>query len=428
MATIRLLPTVGSIGGEWTVLGLARSGEEVDDAYFRAYFDALFATLNEKEGVLHQRKYTEYARAVLALSALGRNPARFSGYDLVAPLLDTSAVEKQGINGVVWARLALNSCDESWLKEDATAVKETYKDYILDRQLMDGGWTLSAQGTASEVDITAMALTALAPYDEKTAKSKGIRLLAKLPADSAESLSWVVVAMTENNIALNDSRFDFAEKTPLDRLLDYRTEDGFSHELGGDTNAMATEQGFYALVAAQRAMEKQPSLFDFSDRRTVSRVPKKAVIAENATFADLEEGEAKDKVEALAKRGVLQGKGDKRFYPEDTLTRAELATLTVNALSLTRREQTAFEDLSTDAWYLPYVEIAVAHNIILGMTPVVFEPDGEVTREHTALMFNRAATILELDAPFSTETDPTPMTRLQAAVWLYDLLERAEVL
>ena len=191
---------------------------------------------------------------------------------------------------------------------------------------------------------------------------------------------------------------------------------------------MATEQGFYALVAAQRAMEKQPSLFDFSDRRTVSRVPEKAVIAENATFADLEEGEAKDKVEALAKRGVLQGKGDKRFYPEDTLTRAELATLTVNALSLTRRERTAFEDLSTDAWYLPYVEIAVAHNIILGMTPVVFEPDGEVTREHTALMFNRAATILELDAPFSTETDPTPMTRLQAAVWLYDLLEQAEVL
>ena len=63
-------PQCGSVGGEWAVLGLARSGYG-DAAWSETYYDNLVAYAQAQDGVLHARKYTEYARVVLALTAIG---------------------------------------------------------------------------------------------------------------------------------------------------------------------------------------------------------------------------------------------------------------------------------------------------------------------------------------------------------------------
>ena len=53
--------------------------------------------------------------------------------------------------------------------------------------------------------------------------------------------------------------------TLTQRLLDFRTADkGFAHVLGGQTDAVATQQAFYALVAAQRAEQGLPTLFSMA--------------------------------------------------------------------------------------------------------------------------------------------------------------------
>lgn len=46
-------PTFGTVGGEWLVLGLARSGLEISDEYFEAYFQNVSAYTAQQGGVLH---------------------------------------------------------------------------------------------------------------------------------------------------------------------------------------------------------------------------------------------------------------------------------------------------------------------------------------------------------------------------------------
>ena len=83
-------PSCGSIGGEWAVLALARGGVE-DDAWYGRYLTAVSATIDSCNGVLHDKKYTEYSRVVLGLTAAGQDATKFNTgtktYDLVSPLL-----------------------------------------------------------------------------------------------------------------------------------------------------------------------------------------------------------------------------------------------------------------------------------------------------------------------------------------------------
>ena len=52
-------PQVGSIGGEWAVIGLARSGYDVPQAYYDSYLNTVTKYVQNKRGVLDERKYTE---------------------------------------------------------------------------------------------------------------------------------------------------------------------------------------------------------------------------------------------------------------------------------------------------------------------------------------------------------------------------------
>ena len=88
-------PVVGTLGGEWTVFGLARSGLQVPAAYYAKYSANLEKTLKEKAGVLHNAKYTEYDRVVLALASLGRDVDKVAGYDMLEPLADFATLTKR---------------------------------------------------------------------------------------------------------------------------------------------------------------------------------------------------------------------------------------------------------------------------------------------------------------------------------------------
>ena len=75
-------PQVGSVGGEWAVMGLARSGVDIPSAYYENYYRRVEDYVKECGGVLHNQKYTEYSRVIIALTAIGKNPAEVSGYNL----------------------------------------------------------------------------------------------------------------------------------------------------------------------------------------------------------------------------------------------------------------------------------------------------------------------------------------------------------
>lgn len=104
-------PTVASIGGEWTVMPLARGNVDVPDNYFEKYRANVEKYLKENNGVLSDYKYTEYSRVILALKSIGADPSDIGGYDIQKPLEDFDTVTSQGLNGAVYALLALNADD-----------------------------------------------------------------------------------------------------------------------------------------------------------------------------------------------------------------------------------------------------------------------------------------------------------------------------
>jgi hypothetical protein len=254
-------PAPGSTGGEWAVIGLRRGGCQVDEVWYDTYWKNLTSTLQEKQGVLSDNKYTEYARTVLAVLALEQDPQNVAGYDLLAPLQDTEQVMRQGINGAIWALVAI---DAAGCPSGYEAAEKTYLQAVLDAQLPDGGFALSGQ--TADPDLTAMALCALACHQEDAtvaaAGEAALNCLSKLQqADGSfsgwqggcESTAQVLLALCQWEISLTDTRFVKNGCTVLDALVAYALPGGgFCHSLGGERDAMATEQALCALAALAR--------------------------------------------------------------------------------------------------------------------------------------------------------------------------------
>lgn len=276
-------PVVASTGGEWAVIGLARAGYPVDSGYYDRYIANVMNRLEETGGVLDKRKYTEYSRVVLALTAVGYDVTNVAGYNLLEPLADYDQVVWQGINGPIWALLAFDS--HAYVIPSAPAGSKTQTtrsrliDTILNAELAGGGWSLYG---GADTDITAMALQALAPYYTSDVKVKAAvdRALACLSgmqneeggfgswgSMNSESCAQVLVALTSLNInPETDSRFVKNGNTVLDALCSFAVEDGgFKHTATGERNGMATEQGYYALAAYHRYRQGATPLYDMSD-------------------------------------------------------------------------------------------------------------------------------------------------------------------
>lgn len=281
-------PGVSSIGGEWAVIGLARNGSLPAD-WVSTYYTNLVRTLRDAGGVLHRVKYTEYSRVVIALSSLGFDPTDVAGYDVLSPLGDFDQVCWQGVNGPIWALIALDSrgYDVPAAPEGKRqTTRDALIDAVLESEIAGGGWALS--GSVPDVDMTAMALTSLAPYrgeraDVAAAIERGLSVLSSLQGEnggfgdvgsaSSESCAQVVVALSALGIdPASDARFAKEGGSVLDALCAFAVPGGgFKHVADADVNGMATEQGLYALVAYERLLSGKTSLFDMSD--VASAVP-----------------------------------------------------------------------------------------------------------------------------------------------------------
>ena len=418
-------PGIGSIGGEWAVLGLARSGCAVPQAYWDGYYAAVEREVVSCGGVLHEKKYTEYSRVALALTAIGADPANVGGYNLLTPLGDFEKTVWQGVNGPIWALIALDAGDYEMPVNTTAAVQATrqmYVDEILSRQL-SGGWSLTGRG-GPDPDVTGMALQALAKYREQTEVGTAVEqalacLSAMQEADggyssygepNAESTAQVIVALCALGISLEDSRFVKNGHSLLDSLMSYREADGsFRHSVGGP-NQMASEQGFYALVSALRAAQGKSCLYRMDDAAvlitngTASGLPGKhtdvrqtAVSASGVSFSDTNGHPNQAAVEALAARGIMAGFGDGTFGPGAAMTRAQFAAVVVRGLGLPARAAGNFTDVKPADWYAPFVGAAYTYGIVNGRTAAVFDPNGTITRQEAAVMIARAARLCGMD-------------------------------
>ena len=271
-------PSVGSIGGEWMALGLARSGRTVPEGYYDAVVKYVKDNI-DSNGRLDKNKATENARIILALTAIGKDVTNVDGHDLLAGLNEMSYLSKQGINGAIFTLIALDSHNYT---PAGDVTRDKLVQVILDAQISsDGGWSLD--GKNADVDMTAMAIQALAAYyksnsSAKKAVDKGLSWLSSVQqndggftswgAANSESCAQVIVALTALGInPAKDSRFIKNGASVLDALCSFAVDGGGFKHLATETsaNGMATEQGFYALVAYYRLLNGQSSLYDMAD-------------------------------------------------------------------------------------------------------------------------------------------------------------------
>lgn len=289
-------PVVSYLFGEWAVLGQARAKVPLSEAYIAAYYEKVVAYVQKNmgaDGVLvdpesRNPTVTDNERIVLALTAIGKDPANVGGENLLKALqnkdiMQVTDTSNTDINGLVMGLLALNSrnytSDTSWLVQA-----------VLAQQNEDGSWRASADTKpVGDVDMTAMALQALAPYHKdggnetvNTAVEKALNWLSgkyRSGYDSSESCAQVVIALSALNLDANtDARFTKTMEgktlSVLGNLLQYRVVEngGFKHQFADKAvNEMATEQALCAMAAYARFTEKANALYDMTDAACAHR-------------------------------------------------------------------------------------------------------------------------------------------------------------
>ena len=274
-------PIVGSIGGEWLTIGLARSGRTVPEGYYDNAVAYVKAKINTTTNRLDRNKSTDNARLILALTAIGKDVTDVGGFDLLAGLDDMKYVKRQGTNGPVWTLIAL---DSHGYTPAGSVTRDALVETILSLQKDSGAWYINSTNATDDVDMTAMAIQALAPYYKtneavKAAVDKALTWLSTMQksdgsfaemagtASSSESTAQVLVALCALGIdPTADARFAKNSFHVVDGLLTFYTGEAFKHQIADATvDQMGTEQSYYALAAYMRLTGGRSFLYDMND-------------------------------------------------------------------------------------------------------------------------------------------------------------------
>ena len=394
---------------KWQAFALARAGEKVSDTYK----NSLIAEVKENQGVF--RKITDTEKMIIVLGSLGVDCSSVAGYNLVEKLYNAEDITKQGNNGLIFALLAVDS-KQYEVPSTAKWSRDKIKAQLLKVQNKDGGFPLMT-GEASDVDITAMALQALAPYkneeDVKKAIDQAISYLRAVQKDNghftaygeenSESLSQVIIALTSLGIdPATDTRFIKEDKNLLECLMEYQVSStSFAHNKSGGANNMATEQALMAIVSYERFKAGKSALYNLDEvtiNKVVADVSENIVEIQETSMVDLSQYKDADKISAWAKEelqeaislGIINGYGD-TLKPQKEVTRAEFTSMLIRMLQAEKvaSVQNPFKDIEMTDWYAYDILEAYNNELIKGISSNKFEPKAQMTREQVAVILAR---------------------------------------
>ena len=342
------LSLAGTTPGDWYPIGLGRLGITDNQTGYLAVINETVQKRYQTAEKLDRTKSTEWHRIALAVLASGGDPRHMGVNGEIDLIADgtynrglTVSPGRQGINGWIWGLIALDS-KRYEVPSDAVNTREDFIVEILRTQRTDGGFALT--GEVSDVDITAMAIQALAPYynsetvyfytssvvktsegayaecsktvreviDESVAWLSSVQCangdFASWGMQNVESTAQVLVALSTLGVdALHDSRFNKNGNTVLDGILKYRLSNGgFVHSFTYDpdnptslpdqANTMASEQVLYALVSLWRYQNGMRSLYDMRDEFSITE--RLTIDACISTINLLDENSSKEDIEA----------------------------------------------------------------------------------------------------------------------------------
>ncbi|MCL2363206.1 MAG: hypothetical protein FWC71_00915 [Defluviitaleaceae bacterium] len=245
-------PQVGGIIGEWSVIALVHAGRiDMGDAWLQSWLDELSGDTSRA-----LRRWTDYQRVVLALDALGLDATDFAGRNFAQPFwrfvpVSSRAVMNRTIMADIYALRALNTVGQS---------SSLFFAHLMHVQRADGSWSLNpAQpSSAFDIDTTAMAVRALAPFylqgNSRAVHAVG-RAMPWLHAqtfNNAESTAQMIVALVGLGAAYAEYAAYYVNHLMqwYDPALGGFIREGFS----GRVNALTTVQAAYALAVYYQFM------------------------------------------------------------------------------------------------------------------------------------------------------------------------------
>lgn len=95
-------------------------------------------------------------------------------------------------------------------------------------------------------------------------------------------------------------------------------------------------------------------------------------------------------IKKLVAKQIAHGISDSVFNPNGSITRAELTALIVRTMGLNRTGSSEFADVKANDWFAPYVSMAYEAGIISGKSETRFAPNQSISREEMAAIIVRA--------------------------------------
>lgn len=115
------------------------------------------------------------------------------------------------------------------------------------------------------------------------------------------------------------------------------------------------------------------------------------VLDSTKSFVDIEGNWAKDYIDVVIERSIMEGVSSDRFAPKATVTRGELAVFLGKVLDIQKVNQGGtFTDVANDQYYTGYVHAMKQAGIMNGYEDGTFRPNQDVTREEMVTMIMKA--------------------------------------
>ncbi|MCR5629544.1 prenyltransferase/squalene oxidase repeat-containing protein, partial [Eubacterium sp.] len=259
---------------QWEMISLLSSGKEMDRNYLNGYREEFINSIDAIKGVISS-KGTDYSKAVITMSTLGINH-NDDKYNITNHLTNQEEISAQGLNGPIWALIALSSSDE--IKDQYEKERTDYYNLLANEWKNKGCFSL--MGDKGDVDLTAMAILAGSLYSkdkncDKEFLKEAVKFLEEqsdengeyksMDSINSESLSYATMAM----LSVKDKDYDF--NRAIDKILSYKTKDGLYAHLYEDKNKengneIATQQAILAFCMISNAYyTDEDKLFYYGD-------------------------------------------------------------------------------------------------------------------------------------------------------------------
>ena len=264
-------------GDEWLVYSLLRAGETIKQDKLDAYYESVVEKVKTWS---NSKKPTEIERVALALSIIGKDITNIEGINLAEMIYNSKRLQI-GANELTYALIALDAKDTNIPKDALWSREKMISELLKFQNSKTGGFGLTDNKTTS-VDITAMALQALAKYKgsnedvdkaiENALKYLKSNMSKKYDFGTPESSAQVLLALTTLKIdpLSQNNGFGTNNRNIITRLMEYfdPKTGGFTRNLG-DKNPMemTTVQVLQALTSYQRYINREKSYWDLTNSK-----------------------------------------------------------------------------------------------------------------------------------------------------------------